>query len=278
MLLQLNKYFHPLVSHKPPSYLGVCFFFALLQGCSVIKIPYLKTKESYIGSQPIVEISKKDYVDHYSRLGEDFERNPDVIIYQLDSSSTKYLDQIIQEILSKNEVFFKNFKVASPIIFKNDSPLHLSLPGGQIYLSSALIKKYLKNESILASILAYELVKIHHALYTKEVVFPVGFLSLDKLISLNKLKLNQRLEIHKWSYSLTCRAGFDCTNYLSWLQIQNRNTADFILQVGDANVISREESLFKSFLIKNTQMTGAFQRRDSSKMFYSFINEIRKRE
>jgi len=84
------------------------------------------------------------------------------------------------------------------------------------------------------------------------------------------------MEVHKWAHHLTIRSGYDGEYYLSWLQTQNRNTADFILQVGDANQINREESLFKAFLIKNTnEDEQVTTKKTSSKNFYTFINSIR---
>jgi hypothetical protein len=83
------------------------------------------------------------------------------------------------------------------------------------------------------------------------------------------------MEIHKWAYYLTVRSGFDGEYYLSWLQTQNRNTADFIQQVGDINLINQEESLFKAFLIKNANEDEIPIKKNSSKTFYTFLNSIR---
>jgi hypothetical protein len=83
------------------------------------------------------------------------------------------------------------------------------------------------------------------------------------------------MEVHKWAHHLTVRSGFDGEYYLSWLQVQNRNTADFFLQVGDANQLTREESLFKGFMIKESSEEQVISRKNSTKNFYSFINRIR---
>jgi hypothetical protein len=95
------------------------------------------------------------------------------------------------------------------------------------------------------------------------------------MLNLNRLNLDEKMDVHKWAYHLTIRSGFDGEYYLSWLQTQNRNTADFILQAGDANQITREESLFKAFLIKAEIEELIIQRKNSSKSFYTFINRIR---
>jgi hypothetical protein len=96
------------------------------------------------------------------------------------------------------------------------------------------------------------------------------------MLNLNRLSLEEKMEVHKWAHHLTIRSGYDGEYYLSWLQTQNRNTADFILQVGDANQINREESLFKAFLIKNSnEDEQVTTKKNSSKSFYTFINSIR---
>src|SRR5690606_20285148 len=103
----------------------------------------------------------------------------------------------------------------------------------------------------------------------------VGFLPMERMITLNRLSLDENMEVHKWAYHLTVRSGYDGEYYLSWLQTQNRNTADFVLQVGDANQISREESLFKAFLIKHSKEDEVASRKNSSREFYGLLNVIR---
>jgi hypothetical protein len=53
----------------------------------------------------------------------------------------------------------------------------------------------------------------------------------------------------------------------------NRNTADFIPLVGDGNSLSREEAMFKAFMIRRSKSEDerAFARRESSKEFYQFL-------
>ena len=98
---------------------------------------------------------------------------------------------------------------------------------------------------------------------------------MEKMLHLGRLSLDEKMEVHKWAHHLTVRSGFDGEYYLSWLQAQNRNTADFIYQVGDANQIAREESLFKAFLIKSNDEEQVNPQKKSSKDFYTFINRVR---
>jgi len=216
-----------------------------------------------------------DYADHLASLKASFLSTPGVKIYPLNPTAKKYIQSVAEEIISKNEIFFKNLKTATVTVIDTDAPVHFSLPKGEIFMSKGLIAKYLKHESMLVSILAYELVRSENLLYPKQIIIPIGYVGIEKMISLGRLSLDEKMEIHKWAHYLTVRSGFDGEYYLSWLQTQNRNTADFIMQVGDANLINREESLFKAFLIKNSTEDEVSGKKNSSKIFYSFINSIR---
>jgi hypothetical protein len=219
-------------------------------------------------------MSRNDYADHLASLRTHFLATPDNKTIEVPVAQ-KYLNTLTSEIISKNEIYLKNLKKASVIILETHSPVHFSLPKGEIFLSRGLITKYLKNESMLVCVLSYELVRSEKMLYPRQTIIPIGYLSLEKMIGLSRLSLDEKIEVHKWSHHLTIRSGFDGEYYLSWLQAQNRNTADFILQVGDVNQINREESLFKAFLIKSTNEEQVIHRKESSKSFYTFINRIR---
>lgn len=219
-------------------------------------------------------MTEKDFADHLASLKDSFLSTPGVKVFS-NQNGKKYLESITSEIIAKNEIFFKNLKKANVTILDAISPLHFSLPKGEIFISSGLISKYIKHESMLVSILSYELVRSENLLYPKNIIIPLGFVTLERMLTLGRLSLDEKVEIHKWAHYLTIRSGYDGEYYLSWLQTQNRNTADFILQVGDVNLINREESLFKAFLIKNTNEEEATGKKNSSKPFYSFINSIR---
>ena len=220
-------------------------------------------------------MSGQDYEDQLASLKSPFINSPGIKIYGLKETAQKYIENLISDIISNNEIFFKKLKKGTVTIIDTESPLYFSLPKGEIFLSRGLITKYLKNESMLVCILSYELVRSEKLLYPRQTLVPIGYLGLEKMISLSRLSLDEKMEVHKWSHHLTIRSGFDGEYYLSWLQAQNRNTADFILQVGDVNQINREESLFKAFLIKSKNEEQVIHRKESSKNFYTFINRIR---
>jgi len=247
----------------------------MLAACGTFKIPFKKTKVGTMRSGPYVEMDQKDYADHLASLREPFLSTPGIKTVKLNAASSRYLQGLVEKIITNNEIFFKELKGASVTILDVESPLHFSFPYGQIFISEGLISKYIKHESMLVGILAYELVRSEKLLYPKQTLIPIGYIPLERIITLNRLSLEEKMEIHKWAYYLTTRSGFDGEYYLSWLQTQNRNTADFILQVGDANLINREESLFKAFLIKNTNEDETSSRKNSTKPFYTFLNSIR---
>jgi len=254
------------------TYFMLLFF---VSACSTFTIP---TRGKRSGSIPIKlyrEISSQDFADHLASLKEPFITTPGVRVFDLGESPDKYLKSLLQEIISKNEIFFKDLRSASVTIIDTSTPLHFSLPRGVIFLSRGLVAKYIKHESMLVSILSYELVRSEKLLYPKEMFIPVGYVATERMLSLSRLNLGEKVEVHKWAYYLTIRSGYDGEYYLSWLQTQNRNTADFLLQVGDPNIMTREESLFKAFLIKNSQQEIFRARKTSSKNFYTLINKIR---
>jgi hypothetical protein len=220
-------------------------------------------------------MTSKDYEDHMAGLKGPFLNSPGVKIYRLNDVTQKYIEGLVIDIIANNEIFFKKLKSGKITILDTESPLHFSLPKGEIFLSRGLITKYMKTESMLVCVLSFELVRSEKLLYPRQTIVPIGYVTLERMLNLNRLGLSEKMEVHKWAHHLTVRSGFDGEYYLSWLQSQNRNTADFILQVGDANQITREESLFKAFLIKSTNEEQIIARKNSSKSFYTFINRIR---
>ena len=256
---------------------GVSYFvlFSILLGCSTVRIPIKGPKKKNLVDKAYREMSPEDYADHLASFKKPFLSTPGIKTLQTSKVTTDYLSMLLRDIISHNEIFFNNLTDAQVTILDTDVPLHFSLPKGEIFLSKGLISKYIKHESMLVSILAYELVRTEKNYYPREFLIPVGFIHLEKMIAINRLTLDEKMEIHKWAHHLTIRSGHDGEYYLSWLQIQNRNTADFIYLVGDANQINREESLFKAFLIKKSTEENIISKKNSSKNFYTFLNRIR---
>lgn len=220
-------------------------------------------------------MSIQDYEDHLAALKQPFLNSSGIKTYKMDDATQKYIESLISDIIANNEIFFKKLKKGKITIIDTEAPVHFSLPKGMIFISRGLITKYLKTESMLACVLSYELVRSEKLLYPRQTMVPIGYVTMEKMLHLGRLSLDEKMEVHKWAHHLTVRSGFDGEYYLSWLQAQNRNTADFIYQVGDANQIAREESLFKAFLIKSNDEEQVNPQKKSSKDFYTFINRVR---
>jgi hypothetical protein len=220
-------------------------------------------------------MSSTDYADHLASLKKSFLTTSEIRPIILNRTVEKYLKNLVERIINNNEIFFKSLESGEVTILNLEMPLHFSLAKGEIFLTKGLVNKYLKHESMLVGILAYELVRSERLLYPKETLVPTGYIPIERMISLNKIGLLEKMEVHKWAYHLTIRSGFDGEYYLSWLQMQNRNTAEFIMQVGDANQINQEESLFKAFLIKHPIEDNTNTQKTSSKNFYNLVNSIR---
>jgi hypothetical protein len=260
-----------------PRYAGACCFLIIilgcLPGCGSFTIPTKRKSPELV--RDFRETTADDYADHLNSLKRPFLATPGVKVSVLADPSKRYLMTLLSEIIQKNEIFFRRLKTASITIIEHEAPLHFSLPRGEIFLSTGLVAKYIKHEAMLVSVLAYELVRSEKLLYPRETIVPVGYLPLERMLVLNRLSLEEKMEVHKWAYYMTVRGGFDGEYYLSWLQTQNRNTADFVLQVGDPTQITREESLFKAFIIKNPVDDNAQIKKSSSKQFYAFLNKVR---
>ncbi len=249
---------------------------ALMTSCTLIRVPFSKAKNVHYAPEfRTYEIN--DYTNHWAAFRDVLTKGEESKLIKLNREAETYLSKLTQEILEKNETFFLDSKKSQVYVMSSPMPFHFSLPGHVIFMSSGLINKYIKHEGILASILSYELIRSQKGLYTKTVIIPTGYLSIERMLSLNRLTPDFKLEIHKWAYHFTKRTGFDGEYYLSWLQIQNRNSSDFNLMLGDNTSISMEEAYFKNFLVKKAKTTTGIDinKKNSSKEFYKFLFYIK---
>lgn len=265
---------------EKPAFLFFMKFLLLLftfTGCSSFNFPEWGTqKDKEIELKSYQEYSSSDYVDHLASFDKFYRDEQTRNIMKMDRSSIKYLNSIISKITSSNELFFEKGNESSFVIVKNKIPFHFSLPNRKFYFSTGLLRKYIKNEEMLYCIVAYELIRSEKNIYPRTIIIPTGNLNTNRVLSLLRLNTQDKVEIHKWAYYLLKRSGVNTDSYLSWLQIKNRNSLDFSLQLGDIRAISREEALYKAFLIdieKDTKrMTG---HQGSSKLFYQFLRDIK---
>ncbi len=248
-------------------------FLQLSVSCSQVRLPLFGKKEDPTRVQGWREYDADDYVAQLASFEATFLDSYRESALPLTNRATQYLENLGTSILQNNELFFSEKGKPRVHVIRDTKPFHFSLPGRVVFMSTGLINKYVKHEAVLAAILSFELVRSERKLYTKALVVPVGYMPLERLLGLSRVDSEDKIEIHKWAYYAMRRSGFDGEYYLSWLQTMNRNTADFITQVGDAASISREEAMFKSFLVRRAKLEDerTFARRESSKEFYQFL-------
>lgn len=226
-----------------------------------------------------VAISSEDYLAHFASFEKMFLATEGIETLSLRPYEYEYVENLIIEIYQNNELFFKKNLKPRLHIIKNEIPFHFSLPGASLFLSTGLINKYIKHEAILASIICYEIIRIDKNIYNKNLIVPIGFMTLDRILGLNRIETDQKIEVHKWAYYLVRRAGHEGEYYLQWLQTINRNTADFLKLIGDSASISREEAMFKAFMIRRSKIEDerTIARKESSKKFYGFLFSVKDR-
>lgn len=254
-------------------------FLFIFTSCGIIKIPSMSEnkEDDVVSLNGYKEWDDYDYIDHLESYKETYLEQYENDVQKLPEVNKKYLEGIVKKITEKNELFFKEHSKPEFYIINSKVPYHFSLPGKMFFFSTSLLEKYIKNESILYCLIAYELIRSEKNIYNKSFIIPTGSISTNKILSIMRIDTNDKVEIHKWAFYLLRRVGLEVDSYLSWLQIKNRNSLDFALQLGDIQGISREEAMFKAFLIKNTRVKNTFKKYEgSSKSFYKFINGIKR--
>ncbi|MDO9182840.1 MAG: hypothetical protein Q7U04_10555 [Bacteriovorax sp.] len=222
------------------------------------------------------DLTERDYIDHLASIGADYISNQETHEIRLTQESQSFLTQIYDRIISNNELLFVKGEQPSFHIVINKTPFIFSLPRAQFFISSGLIEKYLKSEELFVAALSAEIVKSNRNIYEKKIMIPLGFYSTEKMILLTRLKPETKYQVNEWTYIVLKRAGLDPTAFLNWIQVQNRNTLDFSLYLGDAIGISKEEHSFKNFMTKQG-LIGTEKKTleaNSSKLFYKLINNI----
>lgn len=222
------------------------------------------------------EPATEDYVDHLASLGDVYLSSADITEVKLKNESSVFLEQVYDRIVSNNEILLsKNNKPKFHFII-NKTPFIFSLPNAQFFLSSGLVEKYLKSEDLFVAAIAAEVLKSDRYIYEKRLMIPLGYLNTERMIQITRLRPETKYQVNEWCYFLLKRAGFDASAYLNWIQVQNRNTLDFSLYLGDALGISKEEHLFKNFMAKQgiASVEKKLNEANSSKAFYNLLNNI----
>jgi hypothetical protein len=223
-------------------------------------------------------VTQKDYNDHLKGLGHDYISSRDVKLIKLRKSEQRYIEKIYKKILDNNELILRDKNLPQFYVVRSKIPFYFSLPGGQYFFSLALFKKYFKTEGTFVAAFTFEMFRSIRGLYEKHYLVPTGSVSTEKLLSITRIDYSLRVEIGKWTYTAMKRAGLNAFVYLNWLQLQNRNALDFTLQQGDTYSSSREEYMFKNYVINEGLKSKEIYDKEvnSSKDFYLLINRLSK--
>lgn len=218
----------------------------------------------------------EDYIDHLASAGGDYLSHVDVREINLNKGSIQFLNGIYERIVSSNELLMLQHPNPSFHVIINKTPFVFSLPKSQFFISNGLIEKYLKSEELFVAALAAEILKSSRNIYEKKIMIPLGFYNSEKMILLTRLRTETKYQVNEWTYFVLKRSGFDASAYLNWIQVQNRNTLDFSLFLGDTLGISKEEHLFKNFMAKQgvASVEKKINEANSSKEFYKLLNNI----
>lgn len=234
-----------------------------------------------IDTSDLSQVEKEDYADHLASIGRTYLNSEQVYTVALRTESINFLEAVYERLISNNQILL-NEAVSKPQFFfiKHKSPFIFSLPNGQFFFSTALMDRYLKSEALFIAAFAAEVLKSSRIIYEKNLLIPLGFISTEKMIQLTRLKPETRYQINEWVYYMLKRSGYDASAYLNWIQVQNRNTLDFSLFLGDALGISKEEHLFKNFMTKRgiSGVEKKITEANSSKVFYRLLNNVAGKE
>lgn len=247
-----------------------CFFLiASLSACS-------SSKKTQINYKNLGELTNKDYIDHLAAAGGDYLTYEEVKTVKLRTESIDYLEDVYERLVSNNQQILNAPETPKFYIVQHKSPFLFSLPRSQFFFSTALIERYLKSEELFVAAFAAEVLRSQRFIYEKQILLPLGFYSTEKMIQLTRLKNETKVQVNEWTYYILKRAGYDSSAYLNWIQVQNRNTLDFALYLGDPIGISKEEHLFKNFMSKQGVLgvEKQFSEANSSKSFYKLLNNI----
>lgn len=244
------------------------FLLILLSGCSSIRT-FFSGEPKIISNTEIKGDLPKDYSDHLAALTKSLIKNPQIKTIRLSKKNKTYLKEIFRRIQANNELLLPKGDPSFYII-NDKTPYIFSLPNYQFFISKGLIKKYFKNESLLISALTFQVVKSGREIYPKAMVFPVGLISIPEVLSITRIPIKSKMEIYKWTFFALRRSELDGTAILNWIQTQNKNTLDFSWQIRDPRGVSREEFLFKNFLVTQGIDQIDLPEINSSKGFYRF--------
>jgi hypothetical protein len=241
----------------------------LMSACST-------NKDTIIDYQSLGSLQTRDYIDHLAAAAKDYLKSEDIKTIKLRADNVEFLEEIYERLVTNNQMLLNITEKPTFYIIQSKSPFLFSLPRSQFFFSSALIERYLKSEELFVAAFAAEVLRSQRYIYEKNIMIPFGFYSTEKIIQMTRLKFEIKQKVNEWTYVILKRAGYDASAYLNWIQVQNRNSLDFALFLGDPVGISKEEYAFKNFMSKQgiTSVERRLSEANSSKKFYKLLNNI----
>jgi len=194
------------------------------------------------------------YAHHMSSIGQQFTDVQSNKIVKISNETRNYLQEVINSIRINNELFFKDKKDVELVFIESVNPFYYSLPNGKVVMSSGLVKKYIKTEELFAAILAIELIRVEKKYYKMKRLIPNGSITINDILSFQKLSPEQNERLYEWAYILLRRSGREGIAVLNVLQIKNKNILDFTLMVDDGRILTSAERKFKSFLVSHENL------------------------
>jgi hypothetical protein len=255
------------------------FFILIFSSCSSLNAIWGDNRALDYKKMDYGKLTDKDYEEHLASLGPIYLKTEQNNILRLNKSSNDYLASLYNNIVINNELLLTHKDKPTFTVVKNDLPFYFSLPNSQFFFSSGLLLKYLRNEMLLVSVLTQEVVRSQRLLYEKRILPPLGYVTIENLLALTNLDVEMKSEVNKWSFISLRRAGYDETALLTWLQTQNKNSLDFTFMLRDVRNLSREEHLFKRFIVTQGISSESDKTGDvhtSSASFYQLIRDLQK--
>ncbi|PIP92765.1 MAG: hypothetical protein COW00_05540 [Bdellovibrio sp. CG12_big_fil_rev_8_21_14_0_65_39_13] len=198
--------------------------------------------------------SENIYAHHMSAIGKQFTDAQSSKIVKISNDTSRYLQEVINSIRINNELFFKDKKEVELVFIESVNPFYYSLPDGRVVMSSGLVKKYIKTEELFAAVLAIELIRVEKKYYKMKRLIPNGSITINDLLTFQKLSPEQNEKLYEWAYILLRRSGREGIAVLNVLQIKNKNILDFTLMVDDGRILTSAERKFKSFLVSHENL------------------------
>ena len=123
------------------------FFLLILPSCSLTNNFFFSKRES--PNQVKInenKYEKEDYLAQVSYYKNFYLTSTVTKEIKLSQENKLYIQKLAEKITYNNELFFEQKSGAEIYLINDNIPFHFSTPGKRIFLSTGLLKKYIKSE------------------------------------------------------------------------------------------------------------------------------------